>query len=299
MKCPYCRKDFSDELLRCPECGRNFEYLKDIWLDLKGISDTVGKKKKASEDRNTEQFSAFTTIEQTGTLSMREYLTRPFRDPEHQKKILTGLLMSLVPLIGQILISGYLTEYAHHIVTRKKSDRLPEWSNWENLLTKGLYATAALITFLIAFLIINLIILLPFKDAITSLPVGVYGQDSSMFNPTLIAALFIPFTIIFFIALFFTVLVPLLFLIYAKTYRYEDFFKFREVLTLIYSNFLEFNILVLSLSIIWIPVTLIMFILMAINQALAFISLPLIIFTGMLPTISAFGEFYHKTGKNQ
>jgi hypothetical protein len=297
MKCPYCKQNLSDDIRICPGCGRGFEHLREFGVDIAGYTPTTtGKIKKnvRQEIESAKQRIPESPMNLQASLSMKEYLVRPFKDPEYSKKILTGSLLIMIPLAGQTLGLGYLLAYAHRIITRKKHDRLPDWRDWEDLMTKGLQAVAALMIYFFVYILINLLVLFPFMDSIITLPAGVYERGAQGFNPVLFAALLVPLTIVFFISLFFAVFIPILFMQYARNYQYEDFFGIKEAVLKISSNFLEFNILILALFIIWFPVIILSFPLLSFMPVLLFIILPFIIFTGMIITTSALGEFYHK-----
>lgn len=51
-------------------------------------------------------------------------------------KLLIGSVLSIVPVIGQILVAGYGQEIAHRVYSDNPKP-LPDWSNWGALLARG------------------------------------------------------------------------------------------------------------------------------------------------------------------
>ncbi len=51
-------------------------------------------------------------------------------------KLLIGSVLSVVPVIGQILVAGYGQEIAHRVYSDNPRP-LPDWSNWGGLLARG------------------------------------------------------------------------------------------------------------------------------------------------------------------
>jgi hypothetical protein len=301
MKCPYCKHIFPGDDETCPACGRGFAHLREFGIDYSHtpkININVNFSKISRENEGTVTITPdepYVSVSAGPSLTLREYVIRPFKDPGILKKILTGYALLLVPFIGFIVVTGYLIDYSNRIINRKDADELPEWRNLKNFLDNGLHGAAAVVVYIFLYLLVSLVILFPFKNSIVSLPVGLSGMEVPIFNPALIAVMIIPLSIIFLITLVFTILVPVLFVLYSRTYDYEEFYKFKEAVSLIFSNFLEFNILMAAMSIVWLPVTLIMFPLMAISSALAIMVFPLLFFLAMLVTVSSIGEFYYKT----
>lgn len=61
-----------------------------------------------------------------------------FKDDKWITKILVGVLLLIVPIIGTFMASGYTVATARHVVDRHPSP-LPEWGNFGDLLKRGFF----------------------------------------------------------------------------------------------------------------------------------------------------------------
>lgn len=86
-------------------------------------------------------------------------------NPTARKKLLIGSLLSFIPLVN-VFALGYCLRYFRSLVHDRQID-LPEWSEWEALLTDGLKALCIIILFALvplsfAFILSSFINLLSF-----------------------------------------------------------------------------------------------------------------------------------------
>jgi hypothetical protein len=87
------------------------------------------------------------------TLYLPEAIPYPFNDSEWIKKAAIGVLINLVPLIGQIIALGYGVRLSRQVAAGDTS-RLPEWDSWGSDAGTGFGLLAASILYSLLFLLV-------------------------------------------------------------------------------------------------------------------------------------------------
>jgi hypothetical protein len=64
--------------------------------------------------------------------------TFPQQDSNWLKKFLIAGALNIVPVVGSLLVAGYMLEVTRRVV-ENNAQVLPEWGDWGNLFKKGLY----------------------------------------------------------------------------------------------------------------------------------------------------------------
>jgi hypothetical protein len=100
-------------------------------------------------------------------------LAFPFKDPDWLKKSAIGfalvLAMYVIPIVPMLFIAGYGSRIMKRILVEEGKPYLPEWDNWEGLLTDGgklwgagiIYALPILLLLFLGFGLMLLAILSP------------------------------------------------------------------------------------------------------------------------------------------
>ena len=145
-------------------------------------------------------------------LDYNEALKRPFTDV---KKLLIGLVLSIIPIIN-FIASGYQLKCSKSIIKKGKNMyMLPEWTNWGNLFLVGLVSFfISLIYFIPALLLIFFFV---GKDFLTNLSSLTY--ESLGFMAIIIVVISI-------ITLF---VLPMALVKYSINEKFGDAFKFIEI----------------------------------------------------------------------
>ncbi|MCK5053460.1 MAG: DUF4013 domain-containing protein, partial [Anaerolineales bacterium] len=65
----------------------------------------------------------------------------PFQDEEWVKKIVLTAVISLIPLIGQVALTGWLVELTRRVI-RGDSEPMPDWADFGGILILGLKTVA-------------------------------------------------------------------------------------------------------------------------------------------------------------
>lgn len=88
-------------------------------------------------------------------IDIGQAITYVFKDPEWIKKIAIGGLLCLLPVIGWLIVAGYL---ARIIVAAyaARDTRLPEWDDFGGDLVRGLQLTAAVLVWAVPMLLLIL-----------------------------------------------------------------------------------------------------------------------------------------------
>jgi hypothetical protein len=95
------------------------------------------------------------------TGNLQNALTFPFRDKKWGGKFAVAglfvLLSPIIPIIPILLLLGYAARVMRRITNEDGQPALPEWNNWENLLTDGLRLLGINIIYLIPGIIMIII----------------------------------------------------------------------------------------------------------------------------------------------
>src|SRR5258708_1735423 len=75
-------------------------------------------------------------------------------DPEWLKKVGIAALILIIPILGAIVVLGWVLEVTRHIINGEP-DVLPDWSNFGDFLTKGFQAFAIAFVYLLPVILIN------------------------------------------------------------------------------------------------------------------------------------------------
>lgn len=116
-------------------------------------------------------------------------------DPDWAKKVIIGGLMTLIPIVGQLLVLGYMIAVGRNVI-RDKPQPLPAWDDWGQMIVDGVYAFVVYLVYAAPLLVVLCLFLLPalvvggaFKGAGELGAIGVVG-----------ICCFVPFALIYGIA---------------------------------------------------------------------------------------------------
>jgi hypothetical protein len=99
-------------------------------------------------------------------VSYEEAIVKPFTD---FKKLLIGIVLSLIPIVNFTVVSGYAIE-SSGVGKTKPSKNMPEWKEWGHLFMKGLGAIVVKIIYMLpAVIVITIGIGLAASDILSTL----------------------------------------------------------------------------------------------------------------------------------
>lgn len=93
-------------------------------------------------------------------MDMSRALKFVFEDEEWVAKIAIGALIGLIPLIGQIIILGYMAKLARN-VAQGNPRPLPRWDDFGDLLTRGLYVFAIMLAYVLPGVLLMFLAMVP------------------------------------------------------------------------------------------------------------------------------------------
>jgi hypothetical protein len=140
---------------------------------------------------------------------------RPFLDI---KKLVIGILLSIIPIVNFLAI-GYYINAAKSVIKSKPSFKLPEWENWTDLFVKGLLSIVINIVYSIPALIA---LFASFRNIATMTMLGGPNVLSALTSPSFLIG-----GILLLIAAYLT---PLAVIHYINTNNFKKAFDFRYVL---------------------------------------------------------------------
>jgi hypothetical protein len=162
-----------------------------------------------------------------------------FEDSDWLQKIIIGGLVSLIPIIGQFLVLGYMLQIGRNVI-RGNPRPMPDWSDFGQLLVDGFYVFVIGLVYALPIIIVMCIVLLP------GLAIGGAFSDSGELGGIGVLAIccFTLFAVIYGIAvgwLFF----PVALARYADTGDMMSALRFGEVLAVSRANPVVFLIALL------------------------------------------------------
>ena len=86
--------------------------------------------------------------------------TYPQQDADWLKKFLIAGALNLVPVVGWLLVVGYMLEVTRRVVEHN-SQLLPEWRDWGNLFKKGLYVAVIGLVYALPIIVLALCSAIP------------------------------------------------------------------------------------------------------------------------------------------
>jgi hypothetical protein len=231
-------------------------------------------------------------------LGFPDVAMRPFKKPDALNKILIGGLISLIPLLGQILISGYLIEYSRRIINRKNSWTLPDFEKWQDFLGIGFAVFLGWIIYGIGFLCIGGVVALPFWGALVASADKIKNTENPAAVLAIISAIFIPILIMFALLFIAGLIIPVLMVLYARSGNFGDLFNLPAALRLIFSSFRDYAVTIGIAILAWMAFAMALGMVGGIPIIGTFILAPIggaVLGFGMnLVVYSAFSEFYFK-----
>ncbi len=145
-------------------------------------------------------------------------------DDEWVKKIAIGGVISLIPIVGSFVISGYSIEVARRAFTASGVDELPDWDDFGGYLTRGfLYSMGVFIWYLPVFLLISCAIL-------AAVLLGVATGDGAVIGVSVVLVVLALTPIILLLSLAGAVIFPVLLGRFACHQRFSSLFEFGEII---------------------------------------------------------------------
>lgn len=83
-----------------------------------------------------------------------------FEDPDWVKKVVIGGIVSIIPIIGQLLVLGYMVAVGRNVI-RGNPQPLPEWSDFGQFLIDGLYVFVIGLVYALPIIVLMCIVLFP------------------------------------------------------------------------------------------------------------------------------------------
>lgn len=145
-------------------------------------------------------------------------------------KVLIGGLVGLIPIVGQLAVLGYMFKVAQN-VARGSERPLPEWSEFGDLIMRGLYGVVISLVYFIPYIVMAMI----FACVTGGLGAASDSSDSGAASVAGgLACLFVPLMLIF--AIGGAILAWGGYARYIATGQLSEAFKFGEVVALIRNN---------------------------------------------------------------
>jgi hypothetical protein len=98
--------------------------------------------------------------------------TFPQQDADWLKKFLIAGALNLIPVVGTLLVAGYMLEVTGRVV-ENNAELLPAWGDWGNLFKKGLYVLVIALVYALP------IIVLAVCSAIPNVAYSVMSRNGS------------------------------------------------------------------------------------------------------------------------
>jgi hypothetical protein len=83
-----------------------------------------------------------------------------FDDPDWIQKIIIGGIVSLIPVVGWLLVMGYMIAVGRNVI-RGNPQPLPDWADFGQFLVDGLYGFVIGLVYALPILIVMCIVLFP------------------------------------------------------------------------------------------------------------------------------------------
>lgn len=156
--------------------------------------------------------------------------TYPQQDADWLKKWAIGSLLLLIPVVGQILLLGYMLEIMRRVIT-DNPQVLPDWSDFGGLAKQGVFAFVVSLAYALPIIVL-------FACAYAPLIAGplAAGNDPDTLNTMMSAASLIAtccFCIVLLLALAVSLILPAALGRLAVTGEIGSAFQFNEVLALV------------------------------------------------------------------
>jgi hypothetical protein len=173
-----------------------------------------------------------------------EAVMRPFNfsDPKCFNSLLFGSLLSLVPILGAIMVVGYHVEYVRKILTRDEPEKIPDLSSVSvervlELARKGLNFFLGLLVYTVIMGVMDVLIFLPFIGSAAMVLSKMKDSDGAAGCLAVLTAFVIPLSLIFLVGLAFSMVLPILQILYARSsLGFGDSFQVGEAISLIMSD---------------------------------------------------------------
>lgn len=159
-----------------------------------------------------------------------------FEDEEWITKILLGGLISLIPIIGNIMVLGYMLDTARN-VARGMEKPLPAWNDFGGILTRGFYALIIALVYQIPLII--LVCIVQFLPIVLA---GVAGDSGAAIGGILVLCLSLLMIVV---GIAFALMIYAAFAIYIQTDSLGEAFNFGRAWSLVQNNLGAWGMLIL------------------------------------------------------
>jgi hypothetical protein len=83
-----------------------------------------------------------------------------FEDPDWVKKIIIGGLVGLIPVIGQLIVLGYMVGVGRNVI-KGNPQPMPDWSDFGQFLIDGVYVFVISFVYVLPIFVVLCIVMLP------------------------------------------------------------------------------------------------------------------------------------------
>ncbi|MCE1246168.1 MAG: DUF4013 domain-containing protein [Firmicutes bacterium] len=299
MLCPSCYAEIPDFSVHCSECG--------VRVDSAQASAPSGQPPQHQAppvwspppQQSYSPAGYYAMPGSSGVLNITDSMSRPFKEPQAWKKLLTIAAWGMIPFVGMIIVLGFLIEYTKRIINnREYMWELPPVDDGLSYLSKGfMYFLSSFIYTGVMFGVTGLSAV-PFIGSIAALGPQLDKPDvDPNILMTIFSALAVPILVFVVIVSVFTLFAPLLPMFYARKEQFGDLFKIGEMFKLIFADFGAYVVVHLCLFCAGSACTLVLLPIAIIpilgNLVMLFLS-PLMMAVVGAVSISAFGEYYYK-----
>jgi MFS family permease len=238
MLCPHCYAETPADLDKCASCGKKIDSGSITYMP----------------SPESEAYSS--GFDNDLPLTTMECISRPFKFRNAAAvNMLIGGAIYLIPVIGQVLLGGYLIDYARKVINRDNPSELPDWNRWSEFGVTGLMVFLASLIYMFIFSVMSFAVSVPFWAQIISAGKKFIEQSqqcgynpndpatiASLGNPfvTFILALFVPIMIICVIGFAIMLLAPILQVLYARNTNFMDLFNIVSAIKLVMFNIFDF-----------------------------------------------------------
>ncbi|MDD5331948.1 MAG: DUF4013 domain-containing protein [Candidatus Nanoarchaeia archaeon] len=150
-----------------------------------------------------------------------EGLKRPFTDV---KKLLIGIVLSILPIIN-FFVMGYQLECARSMLKKGKPEyALPEWNHWGNLFLRGFLTLIIGIIYMIPLVIVGILV---FGNTLMNLATVWF---TGTVTPDLFAGLGAGLAVFILVAILLAYIIPSAIVAFASDYKFGSAFKLGKIL---------------------------------------------------------------------
>lgn len=231
MQCPSCFAEIPDDSYTCPECGVTVEGSQSLPPGAAPYSSA--QEPHGSRQSSDDFFSVF---------------FRPYKGQDSLKKIFTMGLWGMIPLVGALIVNGYLVEYCRQILKGEDPRELPPTNDIGGMMMPGVMLSLAASIYLLVLMGIAGVVSLPFIGGIVAALKSLEGNvNGDAIGGLACGAMLIPLLIIFILSVIFGFIGPMITIFYSRSLNFGDAFKVGDMIKIIMKDIGGYFVIMLVL----------------------------------------------------